>query len=125
MAKVGGVMVGANNIERAKDFYDAVLGVIGIGRLMEHPSGGRVYAGGGDPMFSVVRPFNGEAATAGNGTMVSFSCASPEDVAGMHAKALEMGGTCEGPPGPRGDTSFYAAYFRDPEGNKICAFHWG
>jgi len=125
MAKLGGVMVGANDMARAKQFYDAVLGVIGIEAMMEHPSGGRIYAGGANPMFSVVRPFNGEPATFGNGTMISFACDTREDAAAMHGKALELGGTCEGAPGPRGDTGFYGAYFRDPEGNKICAFHWG
>ena len=125
MSKVGGVMVGANNMEGAKQFYDAVLGEIGISALMEHPSGGRVYGGGANPMFSVVRPFNGERATAGNGSMISFSCDSPEAAAAMHAKAIALGGTCEGKPGPRGDTGFYGAYFRDPEGNKFCSFYWG
>ena len=125
MAKVGGVMVGANDIERAKQFYDTVLGEIGMSALMEHPSGGRIYGGGDHPMFSVVRPFDGQSATAGNGTMVSFSCDSRDEAAAMYAKAMTSGGTCEGEPGPRGDTGFYGAYFRDPEGNKFCAFHWG
>jgi catechol 2,3-dioxygenase-like lactoylglutathione lyase family enzyme len=118
------VMFGSNDIEKAKAFYDAVLPTIGLQKLMEHGSGGRIYGTKqGMPIISVVRPFNGATATAGNGTMASLLCDSPEQVAAMHAKALELGGSDEGAPGLRtgGGGSAYAAYFRDLDGNKICA----
>ncbi len=117
-------MFGSNDIEKAKRFYDAVLSTVGFVPLFEHGSGGRIY-GTPDkgPMLSVVRPFNGQAASAGNGTMASLMCDSREQVAAIHAKAMELGGRDEGAPGPRvgGGTEVYAAYFRDLDGNKICA----
>jgi predicted lactoylglutathione lyase len=78
------------------------------------------------PILSVVRPFDGAQATAGNGSMASLLCDSQEQVAAIHAKALELGGTDEGAPGPRsgGGATVYAAYFRDLDGNKICAIHF-
>ncbi len=119
-------MVGSNDIERAKEFYDAVLAVIGLRPIMEHGSGGRIYgAGAGMPVFSVVRPYDGRPATAGNGSMASLICDTRDQVAAIHAKALELGGRDEGAPGPRaGDESGMFAYFRDLDGNKICAAHF-
>ena len=70
-------------------------------------------------MFAVVKPYDGEPARAGNGTMVAIMCDTNDDVDQAHAKALALGGSDEGAPGPRGDFGFYAAYFRDPEGNKF------
>ena len=119
-------MFGSNDIERAKAFYDALMPVVGLKGLFEHGSGGRIYGTAqGMPILSIVRPFNGDAATAGNGTMGSLMCDSPEQVSALHAKALELGGTCEGAPGPRGPEGIqaFAAYFRDLDGNKICAIH--
>ncbi len=118
------VMFGSNDIERAKGFYDAVLATVGIRPMMEHSSGGRIYANAqGAPVLSIVRPYDGRPATAGNGTMASLLCDSPEQVAAIHTKALELGGVDEGAPGPRsgGGASVHAAYFRDLDGNKICA----
>jgi len=119
-------MFGSNDIEKAKSFYDAVLATIGLKGIMEHGSGGRIYGSpSGAPLFSIVRPYDGHSATAGNGTMASFMCDSREQVAAIHAKALELGGRDEGAPGLRtgGGGSVYAAYFRDLDGNKICAIH--
>ena len=121
------VMFGSNDIEKAKDFYDAVLPTIGLGKLFEHGSGGRIYGtASGGPILSIVRPFDGAQATAGNGSMASLLCDSQEQVAAIHAKALELGGKDEGAPGPRsgGGATVYAAYFRDLDGNKICAIHF-
>jgi catechol 2,3-dioxygenase-like lactoylglutathione lyase family enzyme len=120
------VMFGSNDIEKAKAFYDAVMPTIGLKGLYEHGSGGRIYGTEqGMPILSIVRPFNGDPATAGNGTMGSLMCDSQEQVTAIHAKALELGGTCEGGPGPRGPEGIqaFAAYFRDLDGNKICAIH--
>jgi catechol 2,3-dioxygenase-like lactoylglutathione lyase family enzyme len=120
-------MFGSNDIEMAKSFYDAVLSTIGLAGIMEHGSGGRIYGTPGTPLFAIVRPFDNRRATAGNGTMASFLCDSREQVAAIHTKALALGGRNEGPPGVRagGGGNVYAAYFRDLDGNKICAVHIG
>jgi predicted lactoylglutathione lyase len=121
------VMFGSNDIEKAKSFYDALLPTIGLTKLMEHGSGGRIYGTPqGMPIISVVRPFDGGPATAGNGTQGSLLCDSREQVSAIHAKALELGGKDEGAPGPRGPAgvSVHAAYFRDLDGNKLCAIHF-
>jgi catechol 2,3-dioxygenase-like lactoylglutathione lyase family enzyme len=117
------VMFGSNDIERAKKFYDVVLATIGLKGMIEHSSGGRIYGNEAGPLLSIVRPYDGGAATAGNGSMASLLCDSPEQVMAIHAKALEQGGRDEGAPGPRsgGGRTVFAAYFRDPDGNKICA----
>ena len=72
-------------------------------------------------MFSVMKPFDGQSASVGNGTMVALAAKDPEQVQALHAKALALGGRDEGAPGPRG-TGFYGAYFRDLDGNKLAAF---
>ena len=121
------VMFGSNDIEKAKAFYDAVMPSIGLKGLFEHGSGGRIYGTEqGVPLISIVRPFNGSEATAGNGSMASLMCDTKEQVLAIHAKALEQGGTCDGPPGPRGGdaSGIFAAYFRDLDGNKISALHF-
>lgn len=116
--------VGSNKLEAAKAFYDALLPLTGMQKRFDHPSGGRIY-GKGDAMFGVLGPFNGEPATVGNGSMSGFSFDSPAEIDAFHAKAMELGGTCEGPPGPRGTGGIYVAYFRDLDGNKICAYKFG
>ena len=116
-------VVGSNRLEEAKAFYDALLGSIGMRKRFDHPTGGRLY-GRGDEMFGVLAPYNGEAATVGNGTMVGFSLESPAEVDAFHAKALELGGTCEGPPGERAPSAYFA-YVRDLDGNKLCAYKFG
>ena len=117
--RIGMATVGANDIEAAKQFYDAVLAEAGLSGLMPHPSGGKVYGGNGGAMFAVLKPFDGEPARFGNGSMVGIMCDTPADIDRIHAKALELGASDEGAPGPRGDTGFYGAYFRDLEGNKL------
>jgi catechol 2,3-dioxygenase-like lactoylglutathione lyase family enzyme len=124
MAALAYATVGSNRLEEAKAFYDALLGSAGIGALFEHPSGGRVYGKDGAPNFAVLGPFNREPATVGNGAMFAFSFDSRAEVDAFHAKALALGGTDEGAPGVRGP-DWYLAYFRDLDGNKLCAFHMG
>lgn len=124
MAALAYATVGSNRLEEAKAFYDALLGSAGIGTLFEHPSGGRVYGKDGAPNFAVLGPFNREPATVGNGAMFAFSFDSRAEVDAFHAKALALGGTDEGAPGVRGP-DWYFAYFRDLDGNKLCAFHMG
>ena len=117
-------MFGSNDIEKAKEFYDQVLATVGLKGLFEHGSGGRIYGSAqGVPLFTIVRPYDGRPATIGNGAMASLFCDSQEQVAAIHAKALALGGRDEGAPGPR-MAGVYAAYFRDLDGNKICAIHF-
>ena len=118
---IGYVMIGANDMEKSAAFYDAVLGVMGAKRAMsnDHMIG---FAGPNrGPMLAVCKPADGGAATFGNGTMIALSAASQDQVNEVHAKALANGGSDEGAPGARSET-FYGAYFRDLDGNKICIF---
>ncbi len=113
--------VGTNDYEKAKDFYTALFGEIGIGPLWSSDR----FTGFGpsmdQPMFAVCKPHDGQAATAGNGTMITLAAQNIETVQKLYNKALALGGTCEGKPGPRG-TGFYIGYFRDLDGNKLAAF---
>ena len=127
---LGYATVGTNDIDRARTFYDALLGEIGARRVMQFPENGfTLYGTGGRaPGLAVTRPYNGEAAQPGNGPMVALAMDSRATVDRMHAKALELGGTSEGAPGlrtPEGDRAFYGAYFRDLDGNKLCVFRMG
>lgn len=124
---IGYAMVGSNNLEKAKAFFDEVLKPLGASPAFEHHSGGRMYTTGeGKSMFGVVGPFDGEPATVGNGTMIALIADTQEQVRQVHAKALELGGKDEGPVGWRGDPGgFYAGYFRDLDGNKLCIYRIG
>ena len=116
------IMIGTNNLERAKAFYDAVLGTLGVapGFVDRHRAFWRTPTG----TFSVSLPINGEPATFANGGTIGFACASPEQAAAWHAAGLANGGTtCEDPPGVREGSNMYLAYLRDPDGNKICGLH--
>ncbi len=124
---IGYATVGTDDIDRARAFYDALLAEIGARRVMEFAENGFTMYGTGAraPGLAVTRPYNGEPARPGNGTMVALAMDAREKVDRLHAKALELGGTDEGPPGVRGsegDRAFYGAYFRDLDGNKLCAF---
>jgi len=122
---IGYALVGSNDLQRAKAFYDELLKPLGAAPLFEHPSGGRVY-GKTAPAFGVVGPFDGKPATVGNGTMISFIADTNDQVRAVFAKAVELGGTDEGAPGWRGDPGgFYGAYFRDLDGNKLCVYRIG
>jgi catechol 2,3-dioxygenase-like lactoylglutathione lyase family enzyme len=126
---IGYVTLGTDDLDRSRAFYDALFAEIGASRLMQMESGFTLYGTSwGQPGVAVTRPYNGEPAVAGNGNMVSLVMDSREKVDRLHAKALELGGSDEGPPGVRGDEgdrAFYGAYFRDPDGNKFCAFRIG
>jgi predicted lactoylglutathione lyase len=121
---IGYVTLGTNDMARAARFYDDLLSVVGAKRTMEsdryiawgnHPQG---------PMLFVMKPADGKQATIGNGVMVALAAKSPEEVDQVYKKALSLGAQCEGPAGPRGE-GFYAGYFRDSDGNKLCAFYSG
>ena len=121
---IGYTTLGTNDIARAGRFYDTLLAELGGKRAMENES---FIAWGGSPggaMLAVIKPFDKKPATVGNGVMVALLASSKAQVDAIHRKALELGGKDEGAPGPRGD-GFYAAYFRDLDGNKLNAFCLG
>ena len=120
---IGYVTLGTNKMDEAAAFYDALLGTLGASRMMEADTFIAWATGAGAPAISIIKPADGNSATVGNGVMVAIALDSNEKVDALHAKALELGGTDEGAPGLRGDT-FYAGYFRDPDGNKLNAFHF-
>ncbi|MDN3545089.1 MAG: VOC family protein [Roseateles asaccharophilus] len=123
------VMVGTNDIERSKRFYDAVLKVLGAGEALENTNKTgqrRLFYRHEGVTFCVSEPLDGQPATAGNGSTIGFKCSSPEQLREFHAVAVAHGGTAiEEPPGPRAGPSgeLYLAYVRDPDGNKLCALH--
>lgn len=118
---IGYVTVGTNDLPRSAKFYDAIAAEMGVGRMMDFDSFIAWGEMGGAPGIAATKPFDGQAASAGNGVMVALQADSEEQVQRIHAAALANGGSDEGAPGPRGD-SFYGAYFRDPDGNKLNAF---
>lgn len=121
---IGYVTLGTNDFSRAAQFYDALLGEIGAGRAMETERYVAWASSPNQPMLLIIKPFDGQPATVGNGVMVAFAMDSKEKVDAFHRKALQLGAKDEGAPGPRG-TGFYAAYFRDLDGNKLDAFYIG
>jgi catechol 2,3-dioxygenase-like lactoylglutathione lyase family enzyme len=122
---IGYVTLGTNDFDRAAKFYDELFGSMGIGRFMEMETFIAWSASPTAPAVSIIKPFDGNPATVGNGVMVALAVDSPAKVDALHAKALELGGKDEGAPGPRGTSGFYAAYFRDLDGNKLNAFCMG
>lgn len=118
---IGYVTLGTNRFDEAVQFYDALLGELGATRLMEADNFVAWATSPHTPAVSVIKPYDGKPATAGNGTMVALAVDSPEKVDQIYRKALDLGGTCEGPAGARSD-NFYAGYFRDLDGNKLNVF---
>jgi catechol 2,3-dioxygenase-like lactoylglutathione lyase family enzyme len=118
------VMVGTNDLEKAKSFYDALLATLDIppARLDRH----RIFYMTKTGVFSVSKPIDGKPATIANGGTIGFACSSPAQADAWHAAGIANGGkTCEDPPGVREGAAgkLYIAYLRDPDGNKICALH--
>ncbi len=122
---IGYVTVGTNDLARAARFYDAIAAEMGTGRMMEFDSFIAWSTPGGAAGIAATKPFDGNAATVGNGVMVALEARDAAQVDRIYAIALDNGGSDEGAPGPRGDGGFYAAYFRDPDGNKLNAFVMG
>jgi catechol 2,3-dioxygenase-like lactoylglutathione lyase family enzyme len=115
------VMLGVNDLEVSKKFYDAVLGTLGIGPGFANKN--RYVYTSPAGFFAITAPINGEPATHGNGSTIGFNVDSPEQGDAFHAAGIAHGGTtCEDPPGLR-EGGAYLAYLRDPDGNKICAIH--
>lgn len=117
------LMLGTNDLEKSAVFYDKLLGDMGAKRAYATDTFVAWGFGKGETMLSVTKPHDGKDATVGNGVMVALSVDGPDTVDRLHARALELGGTDEGAPGLRGN-SFYAGYFRDPDGNKLNFFCW-
>ena len=118
------VMIGTNDLEKAKSFYDALLGTLGVppGRVDRH----RVFYRTATGVFSVSKPIDGKPATPAYGGTIGFGATSPEQAVAWHATGIANGATtCEDPPGVREIPvgKFYLAYLRDPDGNKLCALH--
>ena len=119
---IGYATIGTNNMDAATKFYDAVFATLGGKRTFAMGDRMQFYASEATPgMIAVSKPYDDQPATAGNGSMFGLPAATNAQVDAAHAAALAAGGTCEGPPGARMPT-FYAAYFRDLDGNKVCAF---
>jgi predicted lactoylglutathione lyase len=121
---IGYVTLGSNDLKRAAVFYDALLSELGAKRFMETESFIAWAVRPDLPGLSVTKPFDGKPASVGNGAMVALAANSKEKVDALHRKALQLGGTDEGAPGPRGE-GFYAGYFRDLDGNKLNCFFAG
>ena len=119
---IGYVTLGTNDLARAAKFYDAIAAEMGTGRMMDYDGFIAWGTPGGGAGIGLTKPFDGNAATVGNGVMVALEAKDKDQVHRLYEIALAHGGTCEGPPGPRGDGGFYAGYFRDPDGNKLNAF---
>ena len=117
---LGYVTLGTNDLERAAGFYDALLAPLEASRVEPNERICLWRTPNGGALLGVAKPFDGEPATVGNGTMAAITVASDELVDALHAKAMELGGTDEGAPGPRGK-HFYCGYFRDLDGNKLVA----
>ena len=122
---IGYVLVGTNDAARATAFYDGLMEQLGAKRVNANDRVTLWTTGQGTPMMGISVPFDGEPSTAGNGVMIAIQAGSKEGVNQMHAKAMELGATDEGAPGPRGEGNFYGGYFRDLDGNKLVAFCMG
>lgn len=119
------VMLGADDIDGSKKFYDAVIGALGGKPGMVDPKGRVVYMHGGS-IFLLTKPIDGQPASCGNGSTIGFAADGPEQADAWHKAGLEAGGTAiEDPPGIRegAGMKLYLAYLRDPAGNKVCAMH--
>lgn len=121
---IGYVTVGTNDLERAAKFYDALAAEMETPRMMEFDTFIAWGKPGGAAGIAATKPFDGQPATVGNGVMIALEAQDQDQVHRLYDIALANGGTDEGAPGPRGD-GFYAAYFRDPDGNKCNAFVMG
>lgn len=122
---IGYVTLGTNDLPRAAKFYDAIAAELDTPRMMEFDGFIAWGKPDGAAGIGLTKPFDGNPATVGNGVMVALEAKDRAQVDRLHAIALAHGGSCEGPPGPRGDGGFYAGYFRDPDGNKLNAFIMG
>ncbi len=116
------VVVGTNDLKKSRKFYDATLGALGLKFIGPMGQNGAMYGKDG-PEFMITKPANGKAASYANGGTIGFTAPNRKAVHAFHEAGLKNGGACEGEPGPRSFTpTAYAAYLRDPDGNKICTY---
>jgi catechol 2,3-dioxygenase-like lactoylglutathione lyase family enzyme len=120
---IGYVSVGTNDIKRAAAYYDKLMAELGARRIMDFGTFIAWSAGRDKPGFALAQPHDKKPATVGNGVMIAFAVDDPATVDALYKKAIELGGTDEGPPGDRGD-NYYGAYFRDLDGNKLNFHCW-
>ena len=116
--------IGSNDLDKSVPFYTELLGTQGVTKMFDHPRGGAMFGRNGKMVLGVLTPFDRGQATPGNGAMIALQMDNPSEVDAFYAKAIELGATDEGGPGERGP-GFYMAYFRDPDGNKLCACKLG
>jgi len=116
--------VGTNDWTAASRFYDELFEVVGVKSLYETDRFKSYGRAKGQPFFAICKPYDGESATVGNGTMITIGCETEAQVQAMHAKTCELGGSCEGLPGDRADGVVYMAYARDLDGNKLAFCSW-
>lgn len=124
---IGYVTLGTNDLQKNAPFYDAIAKEMGVGRMMDFDTFIAWGEWGGGAGVALTKPFDGRPATVGNGTMVALQAKDREQVDRLYDIAMANGGSDEGAPGPRGEpdengNTFYAGYFRDPDGNKLNAF---
>lgn len=115
--------LGTNDLARAEAFYNELLKAFDAKQLFKSERSIFYSLGDNSAKLAINTPFNGEPATHGNGSMVAFSASGKEQVDALHSAALAAGGSCDGAPGERMDGMIYAAYFRDPDGNKFGVFY--
>ncbi|MCB1582979.1 MAG: VOC family protein [Marinicella sp.] len=121
---LGYITLGTNDLDASARFYDSLFAEINVGRIMEGSEQHGYIVWAKDDVstgFSVLKPYDGKPAQPGNGNMAAISAETPEKVQALYNKAIALGGSCEGQPGDRGN-GFYAAYFRDLDGNKLNAY---
>ena len=119
---IGYITLGTNDMARAAAFYDSLLAELGAKRLWDTERGIAWGASMDKPSLGLMKPYDGQPATRGNGTMVALVVKTPAQVDAIYRKALALGASDEGPAGPRGDGGFYCGYFRDLDGNKLNVF---
>ncbi|MGB0922253.1 MAG: VOC family protein [Alphaproteobacteria bacterium] len=120
----GYATLGTNDLPKAIAFYNELFGLFGAMQI-RNDERMALWTTEAGAVLGVCLPFNGEAASAGNGTMMGLNAGSKENVDKVHALALSLGGSDEGAPGPRGDGAAYSGYFRDLDGNKLVVYHFG
>jgi predicted lactoylglutathione lyase len=122
---IGYITLGTNDLARSVAYYDVLMEMLGAGRFMEDDTFVAWAESMDKPGFSVTKPFDGKPATVGNGVMIAWQVDNKDKVHAIYNKAIELGGTDEGKPGPRGEGGFYCGYFRDLDGNKLNVFCMG
>ncbi len=122
---IGYTTIGVSDMERAKKFYCDLFADKGAKVVIDAGRIAFIGAKRGEPMLAVCTPYDGEACSPGNGVMIAFPIEEKQEADRLHARALELGATCDGPPGQRIPDQFYGSYVRDPDGNKLCFFMFG